>query len=225
MTNDRITNQDKIDVLRNERKLKQGQRQASTFFGQAIIDMHLDAGGGRFVEKTGLDVTGTRDPSAQYPAASSPWTAQADPGVEPPTGQDINFVDPVGEQFEIEACLAASSDPALSQEQSPGVGDDGAALDATEKAHLTAEQHRVGTHDLHSVASSPSTNLAGDGGSTPTAVAPRAASSTASVETIPGHPSAEQPDEVPDDGLDDVPRRADGFPMSSPAIKPRKVTR
>lgn len=201
MTNDRITNEDKAEYLRNERKLRRGDRQASTMFGQAIIDMKLDAGGGRFVEKTGLDVTGTKQASAQYPrqGSDSPWSGGgADPGLEPPTGQDINFVEPVGEAFEVAASIA---------EQAIGEAE-------SEAAQSLREQQPKGAMTVVRSASPPSLAEAERSDSTANAVVKtQAANSPVCVETASANPPSYP------DGLD-VPRRADGMPLSSHAHAP-----
>jgi hypothetical protein len=190
---------ERAEIVREERKLRRGDRDASTYHAQAMAG--LDEPGGRWAQSR--YVSGS-EPSTRYPAASSPWSSSADVGVEPPTGEDINFVAPVGEAHEIEASIAeqetgAPETGAITQSRvpnrkSPGSSSEVAGapptLDATEQAHSYAEQYRAGSaHELHSVASSHSTKLA--------------ASSN-----------------PPDDGLNDVPRRSDGWPMSSHAIKP-----
>ncbi len=75
-----------------------------------FLDHVSNDSGGRYAAIGKPTVIG-RDP-AQYPKlpASSPFAA--DPvGVEPPTGVDINAMEPVGEPFEIEASLATSGAP------------------------------------------------------------------------------------------------------------------
>jgi hypothetical protein len=106
---------------------------ADTYFNRAQIDADLDAPGGRFREKE--TITGSQA-STKYPCqdSASPWSGGgADPGVEPPLGVEINAQEPVGEAHEIEASLAASSNPALSQQvRTASVEDDGAASQLAE---------------------------------------------------------------------------------------------
>lgn len=239
MTNNpRITNDDLAEYLRNEKLKRKGSepRQGTTYYHQSLVDLGLENSTGRFASKP--VVTG-QTKAVEYPRQpeGSPWSSGADVGVEPPTGVEIDQMEPCGEYGEVQASLAASSsDPAFSQRvRSGSVGDDGGAvspLDATEKAHPSAEQHRVGTHDLHSVASSSHSTKSPDlaenrrsSGSTPAAVVPGLAvsSSTASSErrSRPSSSSPDQPDDPPD-GLEGLERRSDGTPLSG--FIRRKIT-
>jgi hypothetical protein len=164
--NNNASQRERAEIVKNERKLRRGDRDASTYHAQAMAG--LDEPGGRWAQSR--YVSGS-EPSTRYPAASSPWSSSADVGVEPPTGEDINFVAPVGEQFEIERSIAEQGGPEPGATQSthpslrpnqrfPESAADGSGpspiLDATEQAPSYAEQDRVGSaHDLHSVASSP----------------------------------------------------------------------
>jgi hypothetical protein len=180
---------EKAEIHANERKLRQGERQGTTYHAQAMAGLDEPPPGGRFAQAR--YVTGS-EPSTRYPAASSPWTAGNDAGLEPPTGIEIDAQEPCGEYGEVQASLAASSNPALSQRvRTASVEDDGAA------SKLARGQRELIT----------STRVAGSA---------HRVSSDERRDFSPG-----QPPEQPDDGLD-VPRRADGFPMSSHAIKPRR---
>jgi hypothetical protein len=120
------TQRERREIVKNERKLRQGERQSTTYHAQAMAG--LDEPGGRFANQARY-VTGS-EAAVNYPASSPPWHAQADPGIEPPTGVAIDTMEPTGEAHEIEASLAASSsDSALSQRvrSAASVGDDGAA--------------------------------------------------------------------------------------------------
>ena len=125
--NNPATREDKAEALRNERRLRQGDREPSTFHTLAGLADDL---GGRFREKESI---AGEQAATQYPKQNnaSPWSGGgADPGIEPPTGVAIDAMEPTGEAHEIEKSLAASSsDPALSQRvrSAASVGDDGAA--------------------------------------------------------------------------------------------------
>jgi hypothetical protein len=94
---------EKAEIHANERKLRQGERQGTTYHAQAMAGLDEPPPGGRFAQAR--YVTGS-EPSTQYPAASSPWTAGNDAGLEPPLNQDVNFVEPAGEAHEIEKALS-----------------------------------------------------------------------------------------------------------------------
>ena len=217
--NDRITKLDKLDALREEQLKRKAASGASSYFQQSLIDLNLE--GGRY-SGAGPNVIG-RDPSAQYPAASSPWTAQADPGVEAPLGYSVNDLEPTGEAHEVAASIANKGRLELHasrvDQQSSDV-DRGSGL----PAELEVDQDAVtcpkqcGT----GVASSTSIPLAENrrsSGLTPAVVLPGLAVSSppASLERR-SRPSPSAPDQ-PDDGLD-VERRADGMPLSSHAVEP-----
>ena len=100
----------------------------TTYHRLGQVGADLDEPGGRFREKQ--TITGEQK-AAQYPASSSPWSAQADPGLEPSLGYSVNDMEVCGEAHEIEQSLAApSSDPAFSQQGaiSASVGDDGGVV-------------------------------------------------------------------------------------------------
>lgn len=235
--NNNATNEEKAEYLRNEKRLRKGDRQASTLFGQAIIDMKLDAGGGRYVEKTGLDVVGTKSAAQQYPRqdSASPWSGGgAHPGLEPPTGQDINFVEPCGEQFEIERSIAEQSigepEPRCDHTSrvpnqrlqsgveglgSPPPVDRGAPADQSNSAVPSTGDTSALCEPPRSTPSS--TKLAGEQRSTPAVVG----SAGGPHRPLASRRSPANPSSHPD-GLD-VPRRADGMPLSSHAVKkPRR---
>jgi hypothetical protein len=192
MTNDRITQADKREVLINERKLRQGERQGTTYHAQAMAGLDEPPPEGRYAQSR--YVTGS-EPSTQYPAAAPPSQSQSDAGLEPPLNQDVNQVQPVGESWEIEASIAEQELGGPTRAMAPG------------KSLPSAKQPSVSAANV----GSPSA-LVGDGAPAvlpPTAVAP---THSASVRARPDHSPSQ-----PDDGLD-VPRRADGMPLSSHAI-------
>jgi hypothetical protein len=106
------TQRERREIVKNERKLRQGERQSTTYHAQAMAG--LDEPGGRFANQARY-VTGS-EAAVNYPASSPPWHAQADPGIEPPTGVAIDAMEPCGEQFEIERSLEELGGP------EPGAG-------------------------------------------------------------------------------------------------------
>ena len=73
----------------------------TTYHELARTGLALDEAGGRYAQDT--RVTGST-PTTDYPAASGPWS---DPQpAEPPTGENIDAVEPVGTVSEIEASIA-----------------------------------------------------------------------------------------------------------------------
>jgi hypothetical protein len=154
------TQREKQEVLRSEQKLRKGDRQATTYHAQAMAG--LDEPGGRFAQAR--YVTG-QEPGTNYPRLpeSSPWSGDQVPPEEP-LGVAIDAQEPVGEFFEVEASLAASSNPALSQRvRTASVEDDGAASHSTK-------------------------NLAGDSSQTAAAVGSAANSAPAASKTSPAIP-------------------------------------
>jgi hypothetical protein len=105
-TTKQIEMQEKLDVLFNEQRLRDAQRNkdASTFLSHT----HNEEGG-RFAKPQ--QVVGAT-PAPDYPAGQN-W-ANDPTGVEPPLGIDVNAIDPVGEAFEVEASLAAVDAPSAS---------------------------------------------------------------------------------------------------------------
>jgi hypothetical protein len=191
---------EKAEIHANERKLKRaGDREPTTLHALSRLGQDEEPSG-RFAEAR--YVTGS-EPSTQYPAAAPPWQSQSDAGLEPPLNQDVNFVEPVGEAFEVEASIA---------EQEELGGEPGAIT-----------QSRVPDQELHIIGAlegSPPPSLTGTTAPADppfSAVKPIQALAPCVGETVPVNPTPEQPD----DGLD-VPRRSDGFPMSSHAVKPRR---
>jgi hypothetical protein len=94
---------EKAEVLRNDRALRPGDREPTTFHQLASVDVEL---GGRFARPD--YITGT-EPASRYPhlPASSPWASDPVPPEEP-LGFAIDAMDPVGTAAEIEASLAVS---------------------------------------------------------------------------------------------------------------------
>jgi hypothetical protein len=189
--NNNASQREKQEVLRNERKLKGGDRDATTYHALSRLGQD-EEGGGRFAQAR--YVTGS-EPSTRYPAASSPWTAGNDAGLEMPTGVPIDQMEPVGEQFEIEASIA---------EQELGEPTDAVAREIPSCAKQSlVSAARVG---------SPPPLTGAQQAPTEVAAFTRVVETAASVNT------------APPDGLDDVPRRSDGWPLSSHTIKRRKLT-
>ena len=221
--NDRITKLDKLDALREEQLKRKGDRASSTYYQQALVDLGLEHSTGRFASKP--IVTG-QTKAVEYPAASSPWSSSADPGIEMPTGVAIDQMEPVGTYEEIEKSIAEQGRPdadasrvdqqSLEADQSAGLP---AELEVDQDTVTCPKQRSAGT-DVASSTSIPSTKLAGDSARlTPTrAEAPLAQSRLASRR------SPANPIDAPDDGLPDCPRRIDGTPMStSHTIHRRKI--
>jgi hypothetical protein len=178
--NNPATREDKAEALRNERRLRRGDREPSTYHKLAGLADDLS---GRFAVEAG------QSKSTEYPRqnSESPWSGSgADPGVEPPTGVAIDAMEPCGEAFEqlVDPSLVQTQsrvDQRLSESAADGSGPPPTLV---EDVALT------------SVVSTPATDV---------------------VETASTNP--------PDDGLD-VPRRGDGYPLSSHthALTRRKVT-
>ena len=96
------TNEEKIEALFNEQKLRNAQRRnsASTFSQFANSEANQDAG--RFAAINKATVVGATPKPPEYAAPN--WAPQA-VGVEPQLGIDVNAMEPVGERFEVEASL------------------------------------------------------------------------------------------------------------------------
>jgi hypothetical protein len=92
-----------------ERRKLVGSNTTTTFRDMANLDLSL---GGRFaVPGSKPDVSGSEEVT-RYPRLppGNPWSH--DPvGVEPPTGQEIDWVEPCGTAQEIEASIASSELP------------------------------------------------------------------------------------------------------------------
>ena len=116
MSNDPITNADKFNALRNEQMLrKQEASEPTTLHALSRLGQDEEPGG-RFAQAR--HDSGSA-PSVDYPAASSPWTAGNDAGLEPPLGVEVDAQEPCGEAFEIERSLVEQLvDPSLVQTQS-----------------------------------------------------------------------------------------------------------
>jgi hypothetical protein len=186
------TREEKAEALRNEQMLRKQEASQPTTYHK-LAGLSDDLGGRYRVKET---ITG-EEKAAQYPAASSPWTAGNDAGLEMPTGQDVNFVEPCGEAHEVAASIVEQElggEPTQSRDQELQII---GALEGSPPPSLTG-----------------TLAPAGDPSS---AVKPmQAVLAPARVgETVPVNASTQ-----PDDGLD-VPRRSDGMPLSSHAINPR----
>lgn len=103
-------------VLRDDDWVRAQQRpqtdgsapKATTLHARGMADA-MQEQGGRFAAMGVPTVIGAGAP--KYPAASGPWAQSIDEvvGPEPPTGEDINWSEPVGEVFEVEASMRAHS--------------------------------------------------------------------------------------------------------------------
>jgi hypothetical protein len=97
--NNPASQRERAEIVKNERKLRRGEREATTYHRLAGLADDL---GGRFAAEAG------QSKATDYPRqdSASPWSGGgADPGVEPPTGEAIDAMEPCGEQFEIEKSL------------------------------------------------------------------------------------------------------------------------
>ena len=90
--------QERREVLENDRRVREQQQQTGTFFSHGVSQA-LDTAGGRYGAAMGApNVTGAT-PIPKYPAAAA---HQADPvGTEPPLGFSVN-------DLEHSACLSAA---------------------------------------------------------------------------------------------------------------------
>jgi hypothetical protein len=181
--NNPATSGEKAEALRNERRLRRGEREPSTYHKLAGLADDL---GGRFAVEAG------QSKSTDYPMqpASSPWSgAGADPGLEAPLGYSVNDLEPTGEAHE----QALSELAQEGQRCVPhNAGEDNAAH-LVEAVALTADANAV--------------------------VKSQVDNSPACAETASTKSTAEEPD----DGLD-TSRREDGWPLSSPPIKRRRLS-
>jgi hypothetical protein len=204
------TQREKQEIFRNEQqKLKRGDREPTTLHQLSRLGLDEEPQG-RFAQSR--HISGSA-PSVEYPAASSPWTAGNDAGLEPPLNQDVNFVEPCGEQWEIERELGGLEAGAMAQgtHAPPCVSIDSPLENAVEVSSPPLPQRA----SPHAEQRRSSAKLDADGH----AISTPAVSIPTTVETD----SVANPAQ-PDDGLDDVPRRADGWPLSShaPAPKPKR---
>jgi hypothetical protein len=99
---------EKAAMLREERRLRASDHEPTTLHQMASVGLSLE--GGRFVSKD-IIISGS-EASVRYPAASGPWAAGPQPGLEPPTGIDVNAMEPVGTSAEIAASLEALAEEA-----------------------------------------------------------------------------------------------------------------
>jgi hypothetical protein len=83
--------QERREVLENDRRVREQQQQTGTFFSHGVSQA-LDTAGGRYGAAMGApNVTGAT-PIPKYPAAAA---HQADPvGTEPPLGFSVNDLEP-----------------------------------------------------------------------------------------------------------------------------------
>jgi hypothetical protein len=72
------------EVLRNEKRLRKGDREASTYLAQSMAGLdESDPRGGRYANQERY-VTGS-EAATRYPPASSPWSSSADVGLRQST--------------------------------------------------------------------------------------------------------------------------------------------
>jgi hypothetical protein len=99
------------DQEMKERKALAGSTtEVTTYRDRAIADIGLEQGSGRHSAKASV-IGSARVPL--YPAASGPWNDPVQVPDEPSLGVDLNYVEPCGETFEIEASLAAQPTDSL----------------------------------------------------------------------------------------------------------------
>lgn len=105
------TMREKAAILKNDRRM-------NTMHGRAQIELE-QLMTGRFARRA--EVSGVEAAPVAFPAAE--WTC-ADPGLEPPTGIDINAQEPTGEPFEINASIErrAASLPSTMTERDDSAG-------------------------------------------------------------------------------------------------------
>ena len=233
----RMTDYDfKNNATRKEREeLLHESMLPTTYHRLAGLDDQL---GGRFRVKE--SVAG-EEKATDYPKQpeGSPWSAQADVGVEPPTGEEIAAMSPTGEFFEVQRSIAeqelgepagASTHPACQNQELRVALEAGSPpdLEVDPGVPSTCPAKRpAGTGVLStSIPSTKSADLAENrrsSGSPAAAVVPGlAVSSPASPERGP-RPSSSSPDDVdPPDGLEGLERRSDGTPLSG--FIRRKIT-
>jgi len=90
-------------MIKRDPEDKTNSNSPTTYFQLASVDIELESGSGRFAAQQAV-VGSTADAGALYPAAS---VAQSDlVGLEPPTGEDLEFVEPVGTVAELRTSAA-----------------------------------------------------------------------------------------------------------------------
>jgi hypothetical protein len=126
-----------------EKKALAGSNTATTYFAKAQNELTLQDQAGRF--SADVMVTGSR-PIQTWPSLpeGNPWAEPADlPGVEPPTGIDINAQEPCGEAWEQEqdiqvqlaraSLVSSSTGDAASELVAPLAADAGAISPSTDR--------------------------------------------------------------------------------------------
>jgi hypothetical protein len=93
---------------------KKPERDASTYFSRTLADQALELGG-RF-SATAAVVGSTPNAGALYPAASVP---NADVGAEPPLGESVEAVEPVGNPAEVAASIEREEHDAILNRTAP----------------------------------------------------------------------------------------------------------
>ena len=203
--NDRITKQDKIDAWREEQLKRKGKASgASSYYQQALVDLGLENSTGRFTSKP--VVTGS-EPGVHVPRlpASSPWAGDPVPPEEP-LGYSINDLEVIGTPAEVERSIAEQE-----------LGEPAGAI--TQGTHPPSRFVEQLSESAVQAGSPPSV----DRGSAPLTSPQRVLTQeTSPVLSTSRSTLLDAPDEVPDDGLDDCPRREDGTPMSH-TMKRRKI--
>jgi hypothetical protein len=96
------TMKEKAEVLRNEHRLREGDRSPATYHSVAMVQQELESNAGRYGR---TNIAGESE-SVEYPRQPfSPWTN--DVNVSPPLGVAIDAMEPVGAPHEIEASIQA----------------------------------------------------------------------------------------------------------------------
>ena len=139
--------QERKEVLTNDRKLRPGDYEPSTLHEMANLGIDTDISSGR---SKGDYVSGS-EPHVSYPAASGPWSNPVRVPDEPPLGYPIDAQEPVGTFAEISLSAAgASADAGRAEVAAPTLVD-----------HPTANV--VERTSATSLISSASASPAGDG--------------------------------------------------------------
>jgi hypothetical protein len=133
--NNPATREEKAEALRNERRLRQGDREPSTYHKLAGLSDDL---GGRFRVKESISGEEAAVHVPRLPE-NSPWAGDPVPPEEP-LGYSINDLAPTGETHELG--VSSSSSSATSAIWTDGVGGD-APSDLVEAVALTADANAV----------------------------------------------------------------------------------
>jgi len=106
---------ERAEVLKNDRELRglfnKGLRKADASTFQAFAESEAAQDAGRFAQVNKATVVGANAGPVYPPLPSGHWPNQSAvvPNVEPPLGQDVNAMEPVGLPHEIEASFGTVS--------------------------------------------------------------------------------------------------------------------